>query len=123
MTRGIWRILIADDHALVRDGIRSLLEAWPQMQVVAEAETGRQALEAVRSAGPDIAIVEISLPEPNGIDLILAIKRARPATQVLVYTILGSEDLVEEALRAGACCYVVKGDQSGDLLTALMNCR
>jgi DNA-binding NarL/FixJ family response regulator len=123
MKTRIRRILIADDHALVRDGIRSLLAAWPQMQVAAEAATGREALEKVKSAAPDIAIIELSLPEPNGIELILAIKRERPETRVLVYTILRSEELVGKALRAGACGYVVKGDQSGDLLTALMNCR
>jgi DNA-binding NarL/FixJ family response regulator len=123
MKKEIRRILIADDHALVRDGIRSLLEAWPEMQVVSEATTGQQALDQVRSTSPDIAIIELSLPDLNGIDLIRAIKRERPETKVLVYTIFRSEKLVRQALRAGACCYVVKGDQSGDLLTALMNCR
>jgi len=117
------RILIADDHALVRDGIRSLLKPCPQMQVVAEAATGLDALEKARSTTPDIAIIDLSLPGLHGINLILALKRELPGVQVLVYTMYRSEKLVRDALRAGASGYVVKGDQSGDLLAALMNCR
>jgi DNA-binding NarL/FixJ family response regulator len=115
------RILIADDHSLVRAGIRSLLKPWPQMQVVAEAATGREALEGIRSTEPDIAIIDLSLRELNGIDLTLAIKRERPGTRVLIYTMRKSEELAERALRAGASGYVVKGNQSGELLSALIH--
>src|SRR4051812_9589570 len=108
------RILIADDHALIRDGIRSLLKPCPQMQVVAEAATGLEALEKARSTTPDIAIVDLSLRNPRGIELVAAIKRELPRTHVVIYTIYRSEKLVQDALRAGASSYVVKGDQSGD---------
>src|SRR4051794_36471598 len=123
MKIGIRRILIADDNALIRDGIRSLLKPWPEMRVVEEAATGLEALQRARSATPDIVIIDLSLPGLHGIDLILALKRELPATHVLVYTIHRSEELVDEAMRAGASGYVVKGDQSSDLLAALMNCR
>jgi len=115
------RILIADDHAGVRDGIRSLLEPWPEMQVVAEARTGAQALEAVRSTSPDIVIMDLSLPGLHGIDLVRSIKRELPEAQVLIFTMYRSEKLVREALRAGASSYVVKGDPSFDLLAALQS--
>ncbi|HYJ81328.1 MAG TPA: response regulator transcription factor [Allosphingosinicella sp.] len=123
MKTGIRRILIADDHAAVRNGIRSLLEPWPQMQVVAEAASGAEALEIARSSTPDIAIMDLSLPGGQGIDLILGVKRESPETQVLIYTMYRSEKLVRAALFAGASFYVVKGDPSSDLLAALMNCR
>ncbi len=117
------RILIADDHAGVRNGIRNLLKSWPGMEVVAEAAGGDEALEIVRSTIPDIAIMDLSLPGLHGLDLILAMKRESPDTQILIYTMYRSEKLVREALRAGASFYVVKGDPSSDLLAALMNCR
>ena len=117
------RILIADDHAAVRNGIRSLLEPWPQMQVVAEAANGFEALEVALSTVPDIAIMDLSLPGVPGLELIAAIKRALPDTQILVFTMYRSEELVREALRAGASFYVVKGDPASDLLAAVMNCR
>jgi DNA-binding NarL/FixJ family response regulator len=123
MEPGAWRVLVADHHAPVRNGIRSLLKPWPQMQVVAEASTGREALEGIRSTGPDIAIIDLSLPELNGIDLTRAIKRERPSTQVLIYTMVRSEERAGEALLAGASAYVIKGGESGDLLSALMDCR
>ncbi len=121
MERGVQRVLIADDHAPVREGIRSLLEAWPQIQVVAEAATGPEALEGILSTTPDIAIIDLSLPELNGIDLTRAIKRELPETRVLIYTMYVSDQLVQEALRAGASGYVVKGNDSGDLLSALIH--
>ncbi len=115
------RILIADDHAGVRNGLRSLLAPWPQMQVVAEARTGAEALEAGRSAKPDIVIMDLCLPGLQGMDLILALKRELPESRIVIYTMHRSETLVGEALRAGASSYVVKGDSSCDLLDALMN--
>src|SRR4051812_1240492 len=108
MKSRIRRVLIADDHELVRDGIRSLLKTCPQMQVVAEAATGLETLEKARSTTPDIAIIDLSLPGLHGINLILAIKRELPRTHVLVYTMYRSERLIRDALRAGATSYVVK---------------
>src|SRR4051812_17657744 len=123
MKIGVRRVLVADHHAPVRKGIRSVLEPCPQMQVVAEAATGREALRGVRSTAPDIAIIDLSLPELNGIELTLAIKRERPSTQVLIYTMVRSEQWAGKALIAGASAYVVKGEHSDDLLSALKDCR
>src|SRR4051812_16172230 len=105
MKTGVRRGLVANHHTPVRNGIRSLLEPWPQMQIVAEAATGPEALRGVRSTAPDIAIVDLSLPELNGIDLTLAIKREQPSTHVLVYTMVRSEARAREALAAGASAY------------------
>lgn len=112
-----------DGHEGVRNGIRSLLKSWPQMQVVAEAVTGIEALDIARSTAPDIAIMDLSLPGAHGIELIRALKRESPQTQLLIYTMYRSENLVREALSAGARYYVVKGDPSSDLLAALIKCR
>lgn len=117
------RVLVADDQKLIRDGLRSLLDACPQMQVVAECATGLDVLEKVRFTSPDIVITDLSLPHLNGIELIGAIKRQSPTTHVLIYTMFRSENMVDAALRAGASGYVVKGDQTSDLLAALINCR
>jgi len=117
------RILIVDGHAEIRNGIRSLLKPWPQMQVVAEAATGIEALNIARSTAPDIAIMDLSLPGFHGIELIRALNRDSPETRLLIYTIYRSKLLAREALNAGARFYVVKGDPSSDLLAALIGCR
>src|SRR4051812_11529697 len=104
------RLLLADGHPLVREGLRSLLETYPQMQVVAEAATAGEALEALQTSNPDIAIIGLSLSDMDGVELVRAIKRERPATRVVIYTMRSSDEAAAKALRAGASHYVVKGD-------------
>ncbi|TGX44744.1 response regulator transcription factor [Sphingomonas naasensis] len=116
MTR---RILIADDHDVVRRGVRTLLETRPNLHIVAEAANGRAALEEARSTQPDIAVIDYSLPELNGLDLTAALKRENPRLEVLVYTMHEREDLVLEVLRAGARGYVLKSDTEKHLLAAI----
>lgn len=119
MSSSIRRVLIADDHDVVRRGVRTLLETRPNMSVVAEAANGREALEEARVAKPDIAVIDYSLPELNGLDLTLALKREFPNIEVLVYTMHNREDLVLEVLRAGARGYVLKSDTERHLLSAV----
>jgi len=119
MSSSIRRVLIADDHDVVRRGVRTLLETRPNMNVVAEAANGREALEEARVARPDIAVIDYSLPEMNGLDLTLALKREFPNVEVLVYTMHNREDLVLEVLRAGARGYVLKSDTERHLLSAV----
>ena len=113
------RILIADDHDVVRRGVRTLLETRPNLHIVAEASNGRAALEEARSTQPDIAVIDYSLPELNGLDLTAALKRENPRLEVLVYTMHEREDLVLEVLRAGARGYVLKSDTEKHLLAAI----
>lgn len=113
------KLLLADDHTVVRRGVRTLLEGRPHLEVVAEAANGRDALERARETAPDIAIIDYSLPELNGLDLTIALKREFPRIEVLVYTIHDREELVLEVLRAGARGYVLKSDPEADLLAAL----
>lgn len=113
------RVLIADDHDVVRRGVRTLLETRPNLHIVAEASNGRAALEEARSTQPDIAVIDYSLPELNGLDLTAALKRENPRLEVLVYTMHEREDLVLEVLRAGARGYVLKSDTEKHLLAAI----
>lgn len=111
-------MLLADDHNVVRRGVRTLLDVRPHLFVVAEAANGREALELARAHKPDIAIIDYSLPELNGLDLTVALKREIPRIEVLVYTMHDREDLVMDVLRAGARGYVLKSDPETDLLAA-----
>lgn len=113
------RVLIADDHEVVRRGLRTVLEARPNLQVVAEAADGRDALNQARQSRPDIAIIDFLLPHLNGLDLTLAIKRELPHVEVLIYTMHDREELALEVLRAGARAYVLKSDTERHLLAAV----
>ncbi|WP_066801368.1 response regulator [Sphingomonas soli] len=119
MTAPSRRVILADDHNVVRRGVRTLLEARPNLYVVAEASNGRDALELARVNKPDIAVIDYSLPELNGLDLTIALKRELPRIEVLIYTMYDREDLVLNVLRAGARGYVLKSDPESDLLGAV----
>jgi len=112
-------VLIADDHDVVRRGVRTLLETHGSLNIVAEASRGREALELARETRPDIAVIDYSLPELNGLDLTLALKRELPRIEVLIYTMHDREDLVLEVLRAGAKGYVLKSDTERHLIAAI----
>jgi len=113
------RVLIADDHDVIRRGVRTLLETRPHLHVVAEASNGRAALEEARSTRPDIAVIDFSLPELNGLDLTLALKRELPRIEILLFTMHDREELVLDVLRAGARGYVLKSDAEKHLLAAV----
>lgn len=119
MSNASRRILIADDHDVVRRGVRALLETRPNLHIVAEAADGRAALDLARSTQPDIAVIDYSLPELGGADLTAALKREVPRVEVLVYTVHDREELVLEVLRAGARGYVLKSDTERHLLAAI----
>ncbi len=119
MSSHVRRVLIADDHDVVRRGVRTLLESHGNLKIVGEAAGGRAALEMARETRPDIAVIDYSLPELNGLDLTLALKRELPRIEVLVYTMHDREDLILEVLRAGAKGYVLKSDTERHLLAAI----
>lgn len=113
------RILIADNHDVLRRGVRTLVESRPNLKVVAEATTGPEALLAARGAAPDIAIIDYDLPGMNGLNLTVALKRELPWVEILVYTMHDREEIVMSMLRAGARGFVLKSDSGQHLSAAI----
>ncbi len=113
------RILIADDHALVRRGIVATLAEQPGWSVVAEAGDGREALELAGKLLPDVAVLDMTMPSMNGLDAARAMRAASPATRVLILTVHESEQLIREVFRAGARGYLLKSDAGSDLVAAV----
>ena len=113
------RILIADDHALVRQGLRSVLEAQPGWTVCCEAENGRQAVKLGRELKPDIFLLDVTMPELNGLDATKQICRNRPDAAILILTMHESDQLCADAIHAGARGCVLKSDSPRQLLAAV----
>ena len=113
------RIMIADGHDVIRRGMRTLIESQANMEIVAEAATGLEALLAARESSPDIAIIDHCLPELNGLDLAQSLKREVPRIEILIYTMHDNEELVMAMLRAGARGFVLKSDSGRQLLAAI----
>jgi DNA-binding NarL/FixJ family response regulator len=112
-------IVVADDHAIVRRGIRALLHSHPGWEVCADAANGREAVEKVSQFKPDVAIVDISMPELNGLDATRQILKSSPRTEVLILTMHQSDEVVREVLKAGARGYVLKSDADQNLIAAV----
>jgi DNA-binding NarL/FixJ family response regulator len=117
------RILIVDDHAVVRRGVRSLLESQPGWEIAAEATTGREAVDLARQLQPDIVVMDLSLPELNGLDATRQILKESPRSEVLVLTMHHSEELARNVLQAGARGYVLKSDADQSLIAAVESLR
>jgi len=117
------RILVVDDHAVVRRGVRSLLESHEGWEVCGEATTGRDAVEQSRRLRPDVVVMDLSLPELNGLDATRQILKVTPDTEVLVLTMHHSEQLARDVLQAGARGYVLKSDADENLIAAVDSLR
>ncbi|HEY0713881.1 MAG TPA: response regulator transcription factor [Polyangia bacterium] len=115
----VLKILIADDHEVVRRGLRALIETKPDWQVVAEAANGREAVDQVVQLAPNIVLMDLAMPELNGIEATRKIKEVAPRTDVLILSAKHSETLVAEALAAGARGFAVKSDAGQELLVAV----
>jgi DNA-binding NarL/FixJ family response regulator len=113
------RIMIVDDHEIVREGVRATLSSDPRIDVVAEASTGREALRRVRQTLPDIALVDLRLPDMRGEDLTRELRRDFPSTAVIILTTYLSEETVRGALDAGAAAYVTKAAGLPELMAAI----
>jgi DNA-binding NarL/FixJ family response regulator len=113
------RILVADDHEIVRQGIRALLQIHPGWEVCAEAADGRDAVEKVAQLKPDIVILDIGMPNLNGLNATRQILHHDPQTKVLILTMHESEQVVREVLEVGARGYLLKSDAGCDLVTAV----
>ncbi|MBU2580254.1 MAG: response regulator [Alphaproteobacteria bacterium] len=102
------RVLIADDHSIVREGARQLLDAQPDMDVVGQSNCGEEALQHAREHRPDVIVLDISMPDFNGLDLLSLLKRASPLSKVVILSVHQEPMLVRQALASGARGYVVK---------------
>ncbi|MEW5721537.1 MAG: response regulator transcription factor [Thermodesulfobacteriota bacterium] len=113
------RVLICDDHAMIREGLRALLDENPNLEVVGEADNGREVVRLCTLLNPDVVIMDIGMPELNGIEATRLIKAQRPAIRVVALTMHSSRRLVKEMLRAGAIGYVLKSSAFDELAAAL----
>ncbi|HZZ16319.1 MAG TPA: response regulator transcription factor, partial [Candidatus Sulfotelmatobacter sp.] len=116
---GALRILVADDHEVARQGIRSLLESHAGWEVCAEAKDGREAVESATKFRPDVLLLDIGMPNLNGLDAARQILAMSPEARILILTIHDSEQVVREVLAAGAKGFLLKSDAGRDLLAAV----
>ncbi len=113
------RLLIADDHALVRSGLRSMLKREPGFEIVGEAGNGREAVELCRILAPNLVLMDVRMPEMDGLEATRAIKCERPEIGILMVTMHDNNDYVLEAIKAGAAGYVLKDASRTELLAAV----
>jgi two-component system response regulator NreC len=113
------RVLIADDHTIVRTGLRALIAGEAGMELVGEATCGEEALEMTRELRPDVLVLDLSLPDMDGIRVTHALKREQPDVRVLILTVHEDETLMRESMRAGASGYVLKHAAESELVAAI----
>ena len=113
------RLLIADDHTLVRSGLRSMLRREPDIEIVGEARNGREAVELCRSLRPDLVLMDVRMPEMDGLEATRAVKQEHPETGVLMVTMHENRDYMLEATNAGAAGYVLKDAARDELVDAV----
>jgi len=113
------RVLIADDHQVMRRGVRAVVELLPGWEVCGEAATGRDAVDMAERLLPEIVVMDVTMPDLNGLEATRQIKKNSPATEVLMFTGLETEELVRQVFEAGARSYILKTDGREHLETAL----
>jgi DNA-binding NarL/FixJ family response regulator len=113
------KILVADDHDIVRTGMKALMEDQPGWQVVAEAGTGRQAVDKAKAAAPDVCVLDVTMPELNGLEAARQIKKLLPNVEILILTVHESEQIASEVLKVGARGYILKSDAGRELVAAV----
>lgn len=113
------RILAVDDHPLVRKGIAALVNAEPDMKLVAEASNGKEAIDAFRSHRPDITLMDLRMPKMDGLEALEAIRREFPEARIIILTTYSGDRLVLRSLKAGAKAYLLKGEVHTELLDAI----
>jgi DNA-binding NarL/FixJ family response regulator len=119
MATGPIRILLADDHTVVRDGLRALVEKQPDMAVIGEAADGRDTLRLAEEQSPDVVIMDIAMPNMNGIEATRRIMASKPQTAVLILSMHQDESYVLRSLKAGAKGYLLKDSVRGDVIEAI----
>jgi len=114
-----YRIVIAEDHTILREGLRALLASSPDLEIVGEAEDGREAIRYVEKLKPHLILTDLSMPRMNGMDAIREIKRRSPETKILVLTVHKTEEYILATLKAGADGYLLKESTRAELLMAV----
>jgi DNA-binding NarL/FixJ family response regulator len=117
------RVLSVDDHALIREGIAALIANQKDIRLVGEASNGREAIEQFRSHRPDITLMDLQMPEMNGIDALIAIRSEFPDARIIVLTTYPGDALCKRAMTAGAQAYILKGNVRKDLLDTIRAVR
>ena len=118
-----YRIQIADDHTVVRRGIRAILETEPGIEISSESATGIETIEHVRKHRPDLVLLDLTMPQQNGLEVASVLRQEAPETQIIILTMHFSEAVAREALRFGALGYMLKSDADTDLLNAVRHVR
>ena len=113
------RVALVDDHSLVRDGIKALLAVMSPLEMVGEAENGAEAIEMVGRCQPDLLLVDISLPDMNGLELTRVLRSQYPSLKVLVLSMYDNYEYVSESVRSGASGYVLKNAPSREIIAAI----
>lgn len=113
------RVVIVDDHAMVRSGLRAFLDAYEDLEFAGEARDGREAVETCSSVGPDVVLMDLVMPDMDGASATRAIRKARPDVQVIALTSFKEQDLVQGALKAGAIGYLLKNVSADELASAI----
>lgn len=113
------RVLLVDDHTILRAGLRMMIDAQPDIEVVGEASDGRQALAEAQRLQPDVVLMDITMPEMNGIEATRQLKRALDSTRVLILTMHENEEYLFQVLRAGASGYILKEAAGAELISAI----
>jgi len=113
------RILIADDHAVVRAGLRAVLQTNPELELAGEASGGLEALELVQQIHPDVLVLDLSMPDLDGISVTRQVKETNPQTRILILTVHEDEALLREAIKAGASGYILKRAAESELVSAI----
>jgi DNA-binding NarL/FixJ family response regulator len=117
------RVLTVDDHALIREGVAALIANQKDMSLVGEASNGREAIEQFRSHRPDVTLMDLQMPEMNGIDALIAIRSEFPEARIIVLTTYAGDALCTRAMKAGAQAYILKGNVRKDLLDTIRAVR
>jgi len=113
------RILLVDDHAVIRQALRMLLESQPELEVVADVENGREAVQAVERLAPDVVLMDVVMPGLNGLEATRQIRRSAPATRVVMLSGFVDEDQLLDSIRAGASGYIIKRSDVSELVLAI----
>src|SRR5919198_3841616 len=116
-------VLLADDHTVVRQGLRALLEAEEDMTVVGEAENGRQAVQMIKRLQPDVVVMDIAMPSLNGLEATRQVTKESPKSKVLILSSYSDDEYVQQLTDAGASGYLVKQTAAQDLVTAIREAR
>src|SRR5271163_2561177 len=113
------KILVADDHDIIRRGLKQLLTSRPGWEICAEAKTGREAVSLAEQHKPDVVVMDISMPDLNGLEAARRIRKALPKTEIVILTLHFSDQLVHDIVETGARAYIMKSDADKDLVSAV----